>query len=232
MAKNVSSKDLIDLYEGKNYIGRYHEVAGERITRVFKFLRFSRKDKVLDIGCGNGLLLPEIYKKIGHYDGVDFSKAFIEDAKKRAERRKIPKSKYSYYQDSIVKFCTSHKNYDKIFALDFIEHVNDRELNKIFIAVKDSMKKGGRLIVHTPNSNYLLERLKPRKFKIERQGHIGLRNTSEYKRIFKLIGFSKVEIIPVNHYVKVLKPLHIFSHIPQRHLSEVFQARLIIICEK
>lgn len=230
--KSTSSTDLIALYEGEDYTSRYHDSAGERISRIFKYVRFSKEDKVLDVGCGNGLLLPEIYKKIAKYDGVDFSKAFIKDAKKRAEIKKIPKNKYRYYQDDVIKFCSNHKNYDKVFALDFTEHINDTELKKIFTSVRDSMKKDGKLVIHTPNANYLLERLKPQKVKVERQGHIGLRSADQYKEIFRSIGYSKINVVPINHYVKILKPLHILSYFPQKNISEFFQARLVIICEK
>lgn len=227
----TSSMDLKELYEGEDYLGRYHVEAGNRISRIVDRVEFTVKDKILDIGCGNGLLLPEIIEKIDHYDGVDFSKAFIKEAKGLASQRKIPKKSYDLYAGDVINFCKSRSDYDKVFALDFTEHINDEELINIFSSVKKSMKKGSQLIIHTPNKDYILERIKTNETKIKKQGHIGLRNAEEYERLFKKVGFKKVKVIPLNHYLGILKPFHIISYIPIRKISTLFQARLLVICE-
>ena len=227
----VASTDLISLYEGSDYTSRYHDSAGTRILRLLDFVKFTNKDRVLDIGCGNGLLLPEIIEKIKYYDGIDFSKAFIKEAETRGRVGSLPRKKYNYHVGDVIEFCKDKTGYDKVFALDFTEHVNNQEFKDIFSAVRKSMKKGGQLIAHTPNKDFLLERLKSEEIKIKKQGHIGLRNGEEYKRLLKQVGFKKVEVIPLSHYVSILKPLHIFSYIPVSKVSTLFQARLLIICE-
>lgn len=226
----VSSIDLKELYEGEDYLGRYHVKAGKRISRIVDRVELTVKDKVLDVGCGNALLLSEIIEKINHYDGVDFSRAFIKEANSLAGKRRIPKKRYELHAGDVVDFCKSRNNYDKVFALDFTEHINDKELIDIFSNVKKSMKKGSHLVIHTPNKDYILERIKSERAK-NKQGHIGLRNGREYERLFKEMGFKKIKVIPLNHYLAVLKPLHIISYIPVKKISTLFQARLLIICE-
>lgn len=226
----IASTDLLDLYEGDDYTGRYHQVAGERIHRAVARANLKPTDRVLDIGCGNGLLLPEIVNNIGHYDGVDFSEAFIREAKKRAHFHHLDAKKYRYYRGDVVEFCKHHKNYDKVFALDVVEHINDEELISIFSAVRASMNKGAILVAHTPNKDYVLERIKTEEQKLK-GGHIALRNAAEYNTLFTQIGFRRVEVYEVNHYIRIVKPLHLLSYFPNKIIRSLFRARLLIVCE-
>ncbi|CAM4079201.1 class I SAM-dependent methyltransferase [Pseudoalteromonas ostreae] len=53
------------------------------IDDVEKKLAFSMQgNKVLDVGCGNGLLLSKLLSNCSEYSGVDYSEAMIEEAKK------------------------------------------------------------------------------------------------------------------------------------------------------
>lgn len=92
------------------------------------------------------------------------------------------------------------------------------------------MNKGALLIAHTPNKDYLLERMKPAA-RNNKVGHIGVRNAAEYKTLFTQIGFRRVEVYEVNHYMRLLKPLHLLSYFPNKIIRSLFRARLIIVCE-
>lgn len=228
---SLASTDLLDLYEGDDYTGRYHESAGERIQRAIARADLKPSDKVLDVGCGNGLLLPEVIDNISHYDGVDFSKAFIRESKKLAQSLHLDTRKYEYHRADVIEFCKQHKEYDKVFALDFTEHINDEELTGIFSAIRGSMKDGALLVAHTPNKDFLLERIKSEEHKVKVQGHIALRNAAEYEALFTKIGFRRVEVHEVRHYIRLLKPMHLLSYFPHRSVRSLFRARLIIVCE-
>lgn len=226
----TSSQQLRELYEGEDYVGRYHSEPGERLTRLVDLIGFEKNDKVLDIGCGNGLLLPLIDGKVKEYDGVDFSKAFIKQAKEKAKTAEV-KTKHAYYAEDVIEFCKTHKGFTKVLALDFTEHINDEELLAIFGAVRKSMSPGGKAYIHTPNKDFVLERIKSDHQKIEVQGHIALRNATEYRELFKKAGFRKVKVTPLSHYIQALRPLHLLSFIPVSPISSLFQARLLIECE-
>lgn len=50
------------------------------VQQVERKLEFNTKDRVLDLGCGNGALASRFFDRISHYVGVDFSPYLLEVA--------------------------------------------------------------------------------------------------------------------------------------------------------
>ena len=66
------SKDL------KLQVGRWKNHNIEDIVReIAKRLKITKKDVVLDVGCGNGIITKKIAKKCKRIYGVDFSEFLI-----------------------------------------------------------------------------------------------------------------------------------------------------------
>ena len=63
----------------------YDELYGEEQLNKWKIaqklIKFSKKDKILDIGCGTGLITSKIAKKVGFVIGLDNSEEMINHAK-------------------------------------------------------------------------------------------------------------------------------------------------------
>lgn len=228
MKEKLTEKELKKLH-GKDYVEKYHNADFTRIKRLLKDIEFSKEDVILDVGCGNGLLLGYLKNKIKFYYGVDFSKDFIDVAKIRQKKQKINNAKFVH--GDIIKFCNKLKiNFDKVFALDFTEHIYDDDFIKIFSAVSNSIKKDGILFVHTPNREYILEILKEKGIIKQFPEHIGVRNVEQYKELFRKSGFKNVKIIYLSHYVKILSFLDFLKYIP--YFGKYFKARLFIKCKK
>lgn len=108
---------------------------------------FKDGDKVLEAGCGDGLILLSLLRlfKIDGY-GVDFS----EEAKKRAEAlMKEEGNHFNYDLANINELPYEENSFDKIICLGVIEHFKDQE--KCLKELYRVLKPGGHVIMMTPN---------------------------------------------------------------------------------
>jgi 2-polyprenyl-6-hydroxyphenyl methylase/3-demethylubiquinone-9 3-methyltransferase len=101
--------------------------------------------KLLDIGCGGGLLSEPMCRLGANVVGIDASKKNIEVAKFHAKKKKL---KINYKVASPEKLKTKTK-FDVILNMEIVEHVND-----INFFIKESsklLKKNGIMFVSTLN---------------------------------------------------------------------------------
>lgn len=107
--------------------------------------------KILDLGCGGGLVTLPLAKLGADVTGLDASEENIEAAKIKAKERK---SKAKFASESIEE----HKeSYDVIICLEMIEHVDNVE--EFITNLSKRLNKGGQIILSTLNRNiksYLL----------------------------------------------------------------------------
>lgn len=226
---NKLNKEQLKAFYKADYVSKYHSMDKVRLKRLFKFINLDRKDIVLDVGCGNGLLLDYVFSKINFYYGVDFSEEFIKVAIKRQKKNKINNAKFIC--GTIDNFCKNFKKkFDKIFALDFVEHIYDDDFKEIFTSLYNSLKIGAELYIHTPNGEYFLEIFKSKGILRQFPEHIAVRNATQYKELLKKVGFTNIRIIYLHHYLRILSTFNFLRHIP--FIGKYFKARLMIICKK
>lgn len=218
--------DTTKLYD-KSYADKLIKQADYRIRRLLKYIDFNKTQIVADLGCGEGKLAGIIGNKVKEYYGVDFSSHSISYAKELNANLLNAK----FIIGDISEFCNNNETFfDKVFTLDFSEHINDSDFKIIYTSIYKSLKEKGELIIHTPNRNFIIEWLKESGMLKQFREHIGVRNEMEYLYLLQGIGFSNIRIIFLSHYLKRLRFLHVFSIIP--YFGKVFKARLLIICEK
>ena len=101
---------------------------------------FSR-ERVLDIGCGNGRLL-QIFKDIDiDYTGVDASEKIIEQA-----RRHYPKAKFQV--SGALKLHLPTNYFDKVYSVAVLHHIPSKEFRLKFLQeARRVLKPGGLLIL-------------------------------------------------------------------------------------
>lgn len=93
-----------------------------RITDYHRFFlsKINSKDKVLDIGCGNGSLTFDLAKKADKVVGIDFEKKYI----KKAERKNnSPKIEYILGDATDYPF---QEKFDVVILSNVLEHIDDR----------------------------------------------------------------------------------------------------------
>lgn len=192
-----------NLYESKEYINSYHTVPGKRIRHVLKKIDCSKDDIVVDYACGSGLLAQALYNRYKEYYGIDTSRAFIKKANKLVKERQM-KNTFFFCQD-IIDFSQNNTNkFSKAFTLDFSEHIDDETFIHIYSAIRESLQDNGMLILHTPNKNFLLEKLKLKGLFPQTNGHIAIRNFDEYKNLLEECSYKNINITYLRHYKNIL----------------------------
>lgn len=101
------------------------------------------KDKVLDIGCGNGRLYQALRDKQIDYLGIDFSKKLIKIA-----REKYPKTRFRVGEISKNKTWNDLKNFDICFCIAVLHHIPGDKLRlQILQNIYKTLKDKGFLFL-------------------------------------------------------------------------------------
>ncbi len=104
-----------------------------------------KKIKILDIGCGGGLLSEPMCRLGADVTAIDASKKNISVAKLHAKKNHL---KINYICTSPEKFKTN-KKFDVILNMEIIEHVED--VNFFLKSCSNLLKKNGIMFVATLN---------------------------------------------------------------------------------
>ena len=112
---------LYESHMGQTFVGRLNKFVYEYIIKISEPIK--QEDKILDIGCGDGILLNQMSKKyfFKHGSGFDASEKLIEIANKNKVRENI-----SFYVDDASNFISDNK-YNMTFSLALIHRLEDIE---------------------------------------------------------------------------------------------------------
>jgi len=117
----------------------------ERISHAMKTIeKRGRLNKVLDFGCGSGVMLPFLAERADHIVAVD-----VDLEPLRRVEKHIAFAKH-------IHFADTHRDVEKgsldlITALDVLEHVDD--LDTILAELASLLKPGGEIIISGPTEN-------------------------------------------------------------------------------
>lgn len=209
-----------------DYVARYNCKPLDRVRGLLAHMDIPDDAELADFACGNGMLLQVLGDRAGTYHGVDFSPDFIASATDWAEREGL--RNFRFHCEDIVAFCERHPaRFDRAATLDFSEHVDDEEAIPIYAAIRASMKPGGKLYLHTPNLDFVVERLKDAGILRQFPEHVAVRNGRGTAAMLEAAGFAPAGIVVrhIPHY-NVLRVLHGLSGLPV--VGGLFQARLWI----
>jgi 2-polyprenyl-6-hydroxyphenyl methylase/3-demethylubiquinone-9 3-methyltransferase len=213
------------LHSGE-YVARYVRKPLTRVERLAPLMDLQPHHLLADFACGDGMLAEVVKDRVAAYHGVDFSQDFIDAARLRAARAGLTRA--TFHCADIVEFCRANPcAYDVGSALDFSEHVDDSTFVEIFSAIRECLKPGGRLYLHTPNLGFFLERAKAAGILRQSPEHIAVRDLAQNIGLLRASGYDadKIEGRVLPHY-NVLKLLHPLRSTPV--LGPLFEARLFI----
>lgn len=147
-------------------------------------------DRVLEIGCATGEHVLRLAKICREVVGIDNSIAAIERAEARSATQKITTARFVWL-DALNLEQLGDASFDKIAAIDFVEHVTDETLLTIFQKCHRLLRPGGKLAIFTPCASHYVERLKAHNLILKQlPGHIAVRGPQAYRRLLSRGGFT------------------------------------------
>lgn len=162
---------------------KYYPIYKAKIDFLENFLRnFPKDKKILDVGCGEGILVEKFIKLDYDMVGLDLNYS----------------SKY-VKQGNVLRMPFKNSEFNLILCLDLIEHLTFDEQEASLKEIKRVLKKDGLLLLTIPNLAHLASRLSflfagrlIRTSGIER--HKGDRPLNEYIKLLKKYNFKIIKI--------------------------------------
>ena len=126
-----------------------HDIQHIRIKYIKEVVNKKQfnKLKILDLGCGGGLISEGMTKLGADVTGIDFIKENIDVAKKHARKNKL-KINYKILDFENEKI---RSKYDIIIIFEVLEHLADWQ--SFIKKIKKNLKPNGFLIISTINKN-------------------------------------------------------------------------------
>jgi len=152
---------------------KYLPIYLEKMKIINKFLDKYKNLKILDAGCGEGILVDKYKEKGYNIKGIDLNY-----------------SSKNIIKGDIKKMPFKDNEFDLILCLDVLEHININEHEKIINELNRVIKKNGIIIFGLPNLAHFASRLSflftgklLRTSEVER--HIGDRPIKEFLDLIK-----------------------------------------------
>jgi cyclopropane fatty-acyl-phospholipid synthase-like methyltransferase len=152
----------------------YHDVIGAKyrsVVLVKDYIRPTPVDRILDIGCGPGYMLP--YLPECTYVGIDANDSYIRSATRRFGHR----GRFICHlltRNNVENFG----EFDIALALGLVHHLDDAEARELFRLAFTALKPGGRLITH--DGCYLDGQSRVERYLLSRDRGQFVRNKREY----------------------------------------------------
>ncbi len=128
-----------------------HHIKSHRITYILE--QINNKDiknlKILDVGCGGGIICEPLARLGANVTGIDFSPNNIQAAKLHSKKNKL-KINYIYKDIEKSKF---NEKFDIIIMFEVLEHLDNWK--KTIKSIKKNLNKDGIIIISTINRNLL-----------------------------------------------------------------------------
>ena len=141
-------ENLFDGYSRKfeaSLVNKLEYKTPKFIRDILKKLNSSRSlGSVLDLGCGTGLLGPEIRDHCSRLEGIDLSSKMLELAKQKNVYDKLS------HLDIVEYLSSKSLDFDYYIALDVFIYVG--ELTEIFRLIKSRAKHPGHLVFSTEHT--------------------------------------------------------------------------------
>lgn len=177
-------KQVVALYKKRRFSGRGGEFVHQQEvlpikSAMAKFLT-SRKQSVLDIGCGSGRLTLELLPLSKNVFGLDASAEMLAILSQRFPQSRI-------MQQSVFEKLPQKLRFDVITSLRFFEHFGSDDQRKILTNFRSHLETDGRFIFATVNGQSL-ESVLGAFFPYGRYNYFY--TDGEYRKMFQELGFE------------------------------------------
>lgn len=137
-----------DWWDRHGKLKTLHDINPARLDYIKQFCDLKNK-KVLDLGCGAGILSESLAKEAATVTGIDIAEQAIEVAR---EHSSLSQLNIDYQVASIEEFTElNNQQYDIITCLEMLEHVPEPQA--VIAHANKVLKPGGWLFLSTINRN-------------------------------------------------------------------------------
>jgi len=166
----------------------FHNITGGNAFRSEYFSKYFSLDdgaKVLDIGCGSGVMLENVKSHID-YTGVDFEEGYIEFCKEKYGDRG------QFFQEKVGEVIREEwlDNFDAMNAHGLIHHLTDEDSEVLLSTAYKYLKPGGYLV--TFDTTYHDNQSSISRWFVYKDRGQNVKHTSEYLKLAEK-HFDKVE---------------------------------------
>lgn len=148
-----------------------------------QYLNVLKGGKLLDFGCGNGTFLLKMKEREWETYGLDFDHKAVEYCVSKGINAKMGDLNNNYFENDF---------FDAIVLTHVIEHVH--EVDELLQQFKRILKKGGKLIIATPNAGgWQMNHYKENWYILEPPRHLHLFNPENLETVVKRNDFSIVK---------------------------------------
>lgn len=170
------------------------------LEEEFADLQFKPDERVMDAGCGTGVLARFLARRYGvqEIDGLDFSDLRIRQARELLDPDL--KETIRFHQQDLARLdARFHGGYDAVISRFVIEHVPEPE--GMLVELRKALKPGGRLIVIEMDGVFLNLSSENPVFKaymkeLESKFSFDLRIGRRVPALMKRAGFSRIDWNP------------------------------------
>ncbi len=117
----------------------------EKIERLLRWCRIEKGNRVLDAGCGTGILLPYLHDLVGaggHIDGMDYSEQMVAKAVKKFGHY----DNIDFIEKDILKYAFPDEIYDTVICFNLYPHVS-RHREAFVKKIAKAVVPGGQLVI-------------------------------------------------------------------------------------
>ena len=184
---------------------------------------------ILDVGCAQGTLALLLAERGHRVTAVDLRPAFLEYARSRHTQGEVRFFAANVLEDDIPG------EYDLVFANQIVEHLvyPDRLLQRLHAL----LKPGGRLVMTTPNGDYLVNRLpsfrqlgdakdwEHMQHTADADGHFYAYLDTELVELFEAAGYKEIE-------ARFFESPMISGHMKIRHVHGFMPAAVLKLLDR
>ena len=149
----------------------------KRLTFTFARYKFVAKmftgfENVLEIGCADAFASRIVCQDVNKLTTTDFDQVFVDDV----NARKSEKWPFDCFQHDLLEGPAGTADYDGIYALDVLEHIEKRDEDAFIGNAVKSLAPNGTLIFGMPS----LES-QPYASPISKEGHVNCKTMPDFK---------------------------------------------------